>query len=85
MQRKPLTSKMIVSAGFDAEARVLEIEFRGGEIYEYRGDVSEFLFRRLLAAPSPGKFFHDEIEGKFPCIHASSPRWPSARDGESSD
>jgi hypothetical protein len=75
MQRKPLTSKTIVSAGFDAEAGVLEIEFRKGEIYEYRGGVSEFLFRRLLAAPSPGKFFHDEIEGKFPCIHASSPRW----------
>jgi KTSC domain len=85
MERKPLTSKMIVSAGFDREARVLEIEFRGGEIYEYRGDVSEFLFRRLLAAPSPGKFFHDEIEGKFPCIHASSPRWPSTRAGESGD
>jgi hypothetical protein len=66
---------MIVSAGFDAEAGVLEIEFRGREIYEYRGGVSEFLYRRLLAAPSAGKFFHDEIEGKFPCIHASSPRW----------
>lgn len=79
-ERKPLKSNMIVSAGFDAEARVLEIEFRGSEIYEYRGGVSEFLFRRLLAASSPGKFFHDEIEGKFPCIHASSPRWRSERD-----
>lgn len=85
MERRPLSSRMIVSAGFDAEAGVLEIEFRGSEIYEYRGGVSEFLFRRLLAAPSAGKFFHAEIEGKFPCVHASSPRWSSDKGGEESE
>lgn len=75
MERTPIKSGSIVSAGFDAEARVLEIEFRAGDVYEYRGNVSDFLFRRFLASPSKGKFFHDEIDGKFPCIHASSPKW----------
>lgn len=36
MQREPIDSSVIVSMGYDAAWRILELEFReSGEIYEY--------------------------------------------------
>jgi hypothetical protein len=64
MIRSPIESSMMVSVGYDAEHAVLEIEFRSGDVYEYR-DVTELVYRGLLKAPSKGRFFHTRIESKF--------------------
>ncbi|MET0285949.1 MAG: KTSC domain-containing protein [Polyangiales bacterium] len=48
MQRTPVTSRAITSVGYDASTLELEIEFRGGRVYRYRGvpgDVHQFLLR----------------------------------------
>lgn len=65
MERKKVNAANVRSVGYDARNRVLEVEFSNGGIYQYSG-VSEEVHRRLLNGPSPGSYFHDNIEEDFP-------------------
>ena len=64
MERKRLSASNIRSVGFDARNRVLEVEFSNGSIVQYTG-VGEEVHRRLMSAPSPGSYFHDQIEEHY--------------------
>jgi hypothetical protein len=64
MDRKRVNASTIRSVGYDARNRVLEIEFSNGGINQYSG-VSEEIHRRLMNSPSPGSYFHDQIEESF--------------------
>ena len=64
MERKKLNASNVRSAGYDPRNRVLEIEFSNGGICQYSG-VSEEIYRRLMNAPSPGSYIHDNIEESF--------------------
>ena len=64
MERKRVNASNIRSVGYDARNRVLEIEFANGGIFQYTG-VSDEVHRRLMSAPSPGSYFHDNIEESF--------------------
>jgi KTSC domain len=61
MNRKPLKSSKLRSAGFDERTRVMEIEFVNGDIFHYAA-VSPETYRQLMASPSPNSFFEDKIE-----------------------
>lgn len=62
--RTPVSSASLRSVGYDDEDGTLELEFHGGGVYEYF-DVPGRVYRDLLRAESKGRFFHDEIRGKF--------------------
>ncbi len=64
IQRRPVQSTVIASVGYEAKGRILELEFQSGAIYRYI-DVTEDIFRRLLAAESKGQFFGANIRNKF--------------------
>jgi hypothetical protein len=64
MDRKKINASNIRSAGYDPRNRVLEVEFSDGGIMQYSG-VSEEVHRRFVNAPSPGSYFHDNIEESF--------------------
>lgn len=64
MERVPLTSSNLKEVGFDPTSRTLEVLFTDGGIYQYF-DVPRSIYDGLLAAPSPGKFFHDQIRKVF--------------------
>ena len=64
MERKRVSASNIRTAGYDARARVLEIEFRDGSIKQYSG-VSDEVHRRLMSSPSPDSYFRDEIDESF--------------------
>jgi len=64
MDRKPLKSSKLRSAGYDERNRVMEIEFVNGEVFEYKA-VSPELYRQLMSSPSPNSFFEDKIEEAF--------------------
>ena len=64
MERKRLNASNIRAVGYDARNLVLEIEFSSGSIIQYTG-VSAEVHRRLMNAPSPGSYFHDQIEENF--------------------
>lgn len=64
MIRQPVQSSNIDSVGYDSEENILQIKFKSGGIYNYH-NVPKRIYTTLLAAPSKGKFFHQEIKGNF--------------------
>jgi hypothetical protein len=70
MQRRPLHTDRLKSAGYDARASLLEIEFTSGEVRAYRG-VPDEVARRFFAAPNPAAFWEDRIEPEYPAGRAA--------------
>ena len=56
MQRTPVSSSAIASAGYDAETKHAHIEFNSGKTYEYP-DVEPHEYEALVNAPSIGAHF----------------------------
>jgi hypothetical protein len=68
MNRQPVESSSIASVGYDSS--VLEIEFRHGAVYRYRG-VPKPLFEAFMASESMGRFFLEEIRDAFAFVRVS--------------
>ncbi len=49
---------------YDDKNTILEIEFKGGRIYQYF-DVPQGIYDGLLHAPSKGQFFNEMIKNSF--------------------
>ena len=64
MEREPVRSSALTSVGYDPEARVLEVEFRSGKIYQYL-DVSPELHAWLMRIENKGGFLNRKIDGHF--------------------
>jgi len=64
MERLPLRSRAVVSAGYDAETRVLEIEFSTGRLYRF-SDVPESVYEWLLRVPNKGVYVTRNINGRY--------------------
>lgn len=64
IERTPVKSSNLASVGYNAKARVLEIEFRHGGVYRYF-DVPGEIFSALMAAESKGRFFSANIRRRF--------------------
>jgi len=60
MERVPLRSRAVASAGYDAATRTLEIEFTSGRVYRYR-DVPASVYEWLLRVPSKGTYVSRSI------------------------
>lgn len=63
MHRVPVESSSIDSVGY--EKNVLEIRFRNGGLYQYF-DVPEETLVMLMRAESKGRFFNEQIRGRYP-------------------
>lgn len=64
MKRKELKSGVIKSVGYNEEEQVLELEFNNGAVWQY----FEFTiddWNNFNAAESKGKYFLENIKGKF--------------------
>ena len=67
MERQPVSSSNIASVGYDEVSETLEVEFlKTGKVYEYY-NVPQFMFERLMQAPSIGIFFNAEIKDAYAC------------------
>ena len=64
MQRLPVESSDIVSVGYEARKRVLEIEFKEGRIYQYL-DVEPDVYERFTRSDSYGEFFYSFINKHY--------------------
>lgn len=64
VQMQPLNSSHVVAAGFDADAGILVVEFKGGKEYSWSG-VSQADYEELMRASSPGKHLRYVIEERF--------------------
>ncbi len=70
MRREDVNSTNIRSIGYESESCTLEIEFRGGGIYQYLG-VPKVTYEELMAAHSCGSYFHQHIRDKYQWIKIS--------------
>jgi hypothetical protein len=57
MTRAPVKSQRIKSLGHDAAAKVMEVEFKDGHVYQYPG-VDTIAFTKLKTAKSIGQHFN---------------------------
>ncbi len=64
MQRLPVESSDIVSIGYDPHAQVLEIEFKGGRVYQY-ADVEQHVYDLFIKADSFGEYFYAQISKRY--------------------
>lgn len=64
MDRTPVASTNVSSVGYDPDTMTLEVEFRGGSIYQYF-DVPESVYQELMAAPSVGTFLNQNIKNGY--------------------
>ena len=60
----PVSSSALRAVGYDADRRILEIEFHNGEVYCYY-DVPAEVHWGLMAADSHGRYFDQHIRGAF--------------------
>ena len=73
MRRKPVDSTTMRSVGYQAESRILEIEFDSGRVYQYL-EVPAKIYEQLLRAESKGRYFNDEIREIYPYVQVSRTR-----------
>ena len=66
MDREPVDSSNIESIGYDAASKILEVEFRNGSIYQYKG-ISQEIYNELMEADSVGSFLHRIIKNVYAC------------------
>ena len=64
IKRVPVRSSNVSSVGYDAGAKILEVEFHSGSIYHYF-NVPEHLFHDLLSASSHGKYLNAYIKASY--------------------
>ena len=64
MDRILVQSTNLVSAGYDAAAQILEVEFLTGKVYQYHG-VPLAVYQSLMAAHSKGEYLHDNILNRY--------------------
>lgn len=63
MERVPVESEALCSVGYDPAQRVLEVEFRSGEVYRYFNvPADEYL--ALLDADSFGVHFIERVRNR---------------------
>lgn len=63
MDMKPVKSSNIASVGYDAETKVLRVEFTSGATYNYDG-VSQQVHAEMMASSSVGGFLASRIKNK---------------------
>lgn len=66
MERTPVKSSNVKAIGYDADNKVLEVEFHNGGLYQYK-QVPKLVYNRLMTAESIGKAFVSSIKPKFDC------------------
>ena len=64
-----MVNQMVLSSeiewiGYEHKRRMLQVEFLSGSIYQY-DEVPETLYQSFLGAPSHGRFFENQIKGRF--------------------
>ena len=82
MKRIPLTSTTNLTAGYDGFARVLEIEFPNGSVYQYF-DVPMNVYHDLLTTDSPGSYLDAQLKkGGYRYQRVEGPKGPKGAEGE---
>jgi hypothetical protein len=64
IEMKKVSAGKLRAIGYDAGARVLQVEFDDGRLMQYQA-VGQELWRRLSTSGSMSSYFRDNIEEEF--------------------
>lgn len=64
MQRLPVKSSNVISVGYDEAQEILEVEFKGGSVYQYFSVPIE-VYTGMITASSVGSFLATEVKGSY--------------------
>jgi len=64
MEMKKINSGKLRAIGYDARARILQVQLDDGSMLQYNG-VGEDLWRRLSNSGAAWSFYRDNIEEEF--------------------
>lgn len=64
IEMKKVNSGKLRAIGYEAGARVLQVEFDDGRLMQYQS-VGQELWRRLSSSSSMSSYFRDNIEDEF--------------------
>jgi hypothetical protein len=67
MKTTAVDSTTLRTVGYDAERRLLQLEFQNRSLYQYF-DVPEVVYEELMQAPSKGTYFNQCIRSKFEVV-----------------
>lgn len=77
MEMKKINSGKLRAIGYDARARILQVQLVDGNTLQYSG-VSEDVWRRLSSSGAAWSFYRDNIEEEFTATRVSGSA-PQAR------
>lgn len=81
MEMKKINSGKLRAIGYDARARLLQVQLDDGTMLQYSG-VGEEVWRRLSSSGSTWSYYRDNIEEEFtakPCFRPRPCRQEPAR------
>lgn len=64
MEWQRVSSSNLARVRYDEDTNTLEIEFHGGNQYQYF-DVPKRIYEELISAASKGGYFHKQIKGHY--------------------
>jgi hypothetical protein len=64
MERLSVKSRILRSVGYDDSAKILEIEFYTGLVYQYSG-VPLKVYTDLMHSDEIGKYFSEKVRPRF--------------------
>ena len=67
MKRNQIRSSMLLSAGYDPDNEIMELEFISGEVYQYL-NVPVIHFTGFMNAVSHGEYFNQFIKDQYSFI-----------------
>ena len=70
MEMKKINSGKLRAIGYDARARILQVQLDNGSTLQYSG-VGEDIWRRLSTSAAAWSFYRDNIEEEFTVQRAS--------------
>jgi hypothetical protein len=64
MKTTTVDSKSLRKVGYDAERRLLQVQFQNRSVYQYF-EVPAAVYQELMQAPSKGSYFNRFIRPRF--------------------
>lgn len=77
-------SSSIAATGYDPSTLTLAIQFKNGGVYHYAG-VQQEVVDQLRAAESVGKFYMQQIRGKYDGLAQPTPQDPNTAEAENKE
>jgi KTSC domain len=67
VERVSVASSNLVSVGYDERSEILEVEFKGGRVYQYM-NVPQIVYDQLMSASSQGSYFNANIRNNYAAV-----------------